>query len=222
MPARTHPSFGCAQLCPPRLAETRLWETPSSPGVVWAAHTGGLGGGLEMLAEACMLRALPHHRQQSCIHLQSSSASSFSLAGAGAGLGATAILSHPWSRHQASHTRHGESRDHLIAQMRQGAPQPHCRSSSQPLRDPQVPAPSLPRTVIFIMAAAHFSGPTFPWGHGEKSFTLSPLFFAVLVSIIVGGDWVSWSAPRSQMLGLAVYPASCCLRAERTRRGEQS
>lgn len=114
----------------------------------------------------------------------------------------------PEAVHQASHTHHRESGDLLMAQMRDTGCLGHIADPlPDPLQDPQL-TQSLPRTVIFTVAAAHISGAMFPQGHGEKSCTTPLLFFAVLVFVVVGGDWVSHSSPRSEMLGLPVCLSS--------------
>lgn len=108
--------------------------------------------------------------------------------------------------HQASHTTVGRASAHGPdgTQGTLGTLQILFPPSSETPRSPL----SLPRTVIFTVTAAHFSGAPFPQGYGAKSCTTPLLFFAVLVSIVVRGDWVSHSSPRSEMLGLAVCLSS--------------
>lgn len=119
-----------------------------------------------------------------------------------------AASSSPASR-AMHHTHCGENRDLLMAQMRHGALWPHCRPSSHHLLRPPGPLLSLPKIVIFTVTAAHFLGAPFPQGCGASPAShYCFFFFAVLVSIVVGGDWVSHSSPRSEMLGLSVCPSS--------------
>lgn len=119
------------------------------------------------------------------------------------------LPSPPASRatHQAPHTHHGESGDLLMAQVRHGAPWLHCRPSSHPpLRPSGHPYPS--QGQLFSWSLLPTSQGPHSQGCGAKSSTTPLLFFAVLVSIVVGGDWVSHSSPRSEMLGLSVCLSS--------------
>lgn len=168
--ASSHP-IPCLHLTVSTKSCSWLWEKLGSTLGRSGLHTGWAGRRLETLAEARMLRALPqHHGSVTSIYKAQQPAPSASLEEppaprAGVGLEAIVILSCLQSH--ASHPLWGERGPAHGPDETQGT-----LATLQTLFPPSSETPrsplSLPRTVIFTVTAACFSGAPFPQGCGAS------------------------------------------------------